>query len=276
MAPLGIRCANSLRQISKNTTGFRAAFSTSRTRQAGGSIEDLSKDNSLPKSTQSTSPATANRFPATTAPAVSQENRRSDQPLQSTPEASFNPIELPGARRRSPPGDSPAKPRPNSSRAFNLANLVGKTQSQQARKQHMEKAVSQEDVGKAKLAQDLTKNITRRFREGDVYAPHDLHWVEMTKFKRMGKPAHDAFDELDLKPLDNYRNFSMISEYMTPMGRIKHSKDTGLRPVNQRRIARTIRRTIGLGIMPSVHIHPELLAKMMRRAQARMARDRGQ
>jgi len=48
---------------------------------------------------------------------------------------------------------------------------------------------------------------------------------------------------------------------MTPMGRIKHGNETGLRPVNQRRIARAIRRSIGLGLMPSVHRHPEQLYK---------------
>ena len=58
----------------------------------------------------------------------------------------------------------------------------------------------------------------------------------------------------------------MVSEYMTPMGRIKHNKDTGLRPVNQRRIARTIRRAIGMGITPSVHRHPEILMKIQARA----------
>jgi len=46
---------------------------------------------------------------------------------------------------------------------------------------------------------------------------------------------------------------------MTPMGRIMHSKDTGLRPVNQRRMAKAIRRAIGTGIHPSVHRHPEIL-----------------
>jgi len=50
-----------------------------------------------------------------------------------------------------------------------------------------------------------------------------------------------------------------MSEYMTPMGRIKHSNETGLRPVNQRRIAKAIRRSIGTGMMPSVHRHPEIL-----------------
>lgn len=51
-----------------------------------------------------------------------------------------------------------------------------------------------------------------------------------------------------------------MSEYMTTMGRIKHRNETGLRPVNQRRIAKAIRRAIGLGLMPSVHRHPEILA----------------
>ena len=46
---------------------------------------------------------------------------------------------------------------------------------------------------------------------------------------------------------------------MTPYGRIKSSDYTGLRPVNQRKVAKTIRRAIGLGIHPSVHYHPELI-----------------
>lgn len=56
----------------------------------------------------------------------------------------------------------------------------------------------------------------------------------------------------------------MMSEYMTPMGRIKHSRETGLRPRNQRKIAKAIRRAIGIGMMPSVHRHPEILKREMR------------
>jgi small subunit ribosomal protein S18 len=108
----------------------------------------------------------------------------------------------------------------------------------------------------------------------------------MAKWKKRGRPVHDAFDVLDFNPKDSYRvrflsspecgrgrrwlmdlsqNFSIMSEYMTPMGRIKHSKETGLRPVNQRRIARAIRRSIGMGLMPSVYEHPELLHKRIQR-----------
>jgi small subunit ribosomal protein S18 len=55
------------------------------------------------------------------------------------------------------------------------------------------------------------------------------------------------------------QNFSMISEYMTPFGQIKHSDNTSLRPRNQRKMAKAIRRVIGMGIHPSVHRHPEIL-----------------
>lgn len=51
----------------------------------------------------------------------------------------------------------------------------------------------------------------------------------------------------------------MMSEYMTSMGRIRHRKDTGLRAVNQRKIAKAIRRAVGMGLVPSVHQHPEVL-----------------
>ena len=46
---------------------------------------------------------------------------------------------------------------------------------------------------------------------------------------------------------------------MTPGGQIQHSNLTQLRPVNQRKVAKAIRRAIGLGLMPSVHRHPEIL-----------------
>lgn len=60
------------------------------------------------------------------------------------------------------------------------------------------------------------------------------------------------------------QNYSVMSEYMSPLGRIKHRNQTGLRPVNQRKIAKAIRRAMGLGLMPSVHRHPEILASEMK------------
>ena len=52
-----------------------------------------------------------------------------------------------------------------------------------------------------------------------------------------------------------------MSEFVTTMGRIKHSRETALRPVNQRRMAKAVRRAVGMGFLPSVHVHPEMLQR---------------
>ena len=126
----------------------------------------------------------------------------------------------------------------------------------------------------------LERFQTREWAPGDIYSPHDLSPSEMKKWSKRWSPSNDAFDALNIKPLEHYKvqttgmfceglincltisaqNFSIMSEYMTPMGRIKHRSATGLRPVNQRKIAKAIRRAIGVGLMPSVHQHPEIIA----------------
>ncbi|KAI6791582.1 hypothetical protein KC332_g14689 [Hortaea werneckii] len=112
---------------------------------------------------------------------------------------------------------------------------------------------------------DCETMMTRRWRVGDVYAPHDLTGVEMAKWKKLRRKPRprsgdvDVMDQLNMNPLDHYKNVSIMSEYVTDMGRIRHSNDTGLRPVNQRKMAKAIRRSIGVGLMPSVYRHPELL-----------------
>ena len=56
-----------------------------------------------------------------------------------------------------------------------------------------------------------------------------------------------------------WQNFSVLAEFTTETGKIKHPSLTGLRSVNQRKIAKAIRRAIGIGLIPSVHKHPMLL-----------------
>jgi len=70
--------------------------------------------------------------------------------------------------------------------------------------------------------------------------------------------------------LGKKQNFSVVSDFMTNFGRIKHSRDTGLRPVNQRKMAKTIRRAIGLGIHPSVYRHPMILLKETQNQKGRL------
>lgn len=61
--------------------------------------------------------------------------------------------------------------------------------------------------------------------------------------------------------LTELQNYALLSEFTSTMGRIKHPRETGLRPVNQRKIAKAIRRAVGMGFMPSVHVHPEMLRR---------------
>ncbi|MCJ1270684.1 hypothetical protein MMC22_010581 [Lobaria immixta] len=111
----------------------------------------------------------------------------------------------------------------------------------------------------AKRADGLQRLRTSNWKRGDVYAPHDLGPVEMGKRLNIRMPNQDAFDVLGINPLHEYKNPSIMWEYMAPMGNIKHRKQTRLRPVNQRRISKAIRRAIGMGLIPSVHPHPEML-----------------
>ncbi|KAK5114529.1 hypothetical protein LTR62_002464 [Meristemomyces frigidus] len=126
------------------------------------------------------------------------------------------------------------------------------------------------ELDRTTARKDLEQQIPRRFRAGEVYAPHDLSGVEMSKWKKLRRkarvPSHgrDVLDQLGLDPRKEYKNFSMMAEYVSDMGRIKHRSETGLRPVNQRRVAKAVRRAIGSGVlMPSVYKHPELLKHAM-------------
>ena len=138
------------------------------------------------------------------------------------------------------------------------------------------------DVEAAEKPKEMEKHQTRRWKTGDIYSPHDLSPAEMRKWKKRQRPQIDVFDTLAINPLHEYKvnspaqipmlrlgskltflfyfqNFSIMAEYMSETGRILHSNNTGLRPVNQRRIAKAIRRAIGIGLVPSVHKHPQLL-----------------
>jgi small subunit ribosomal protein S18 len=61
----------------------------------------------------------------------------------------------------------------------------------------------------------------------------------------------------------------MIADFSTNYGSIMHSKQTGLRRVNQRKVSKAIRRAIGMGLAPSVHRHPEILKREYERRRGR-------
>lgn len=51
----------------------------------------------------------------------------------------------------------------------------------------------------------MEKFMTRDFKAGDIYAPHDLSPAEMRKWRVRKSPATDAFDALHLNPLELYK-----------------------------------------------------------------------
>ncbi|RSL87923.1 hypothetical protein CEP51_001962 [Fusarium floridanum] len=122
-----------------------------------------------------------------------------------------------------------------------------------------EKAAQMEFLRNQKISGDFLRQMPRRWEAGDVYSPHDLSPVEMQKWRKRSVRNVDVVDALGISPLDMYKNFSLIEHFTSPSGMINHSNLTRLRPVNQRKVAKMVRRVQGMGIYPSVHAHPEML-----------------
>jgi len=76
---------------------------------------------------------------------------------------------------------------------------------------------SADDLEEAKLSSNLGRMLTRRFKAGDVYAPHDLSGTEMLKWKQRKMPEHDVFDVLNFNPLDHYRVCLLVLPGMPPL-----------------------------------------------------------
>ena len=70
-----------------------------------------------------------------------------------------------------------------------------------------------ETLQKDGQARDLEKLQTRKWKQGDVYAPHDLTPAEMYKWKTRGRPTMDAFDALAINPLNEYKVSVFLSPY---------------------------------------------------------------
>lgn len=63
-----------------------------------------------------------------------------------------------------------------------------------------------------------------------------------------------------------------MAGFVHDLGKIKHSSATGFRAVNQRRMAKAVKRAVGCGLLPRSYKHPELLKR--ERAWRQMLEDR--
>lgn len=57
----------------------------------------------------------------------------------------------------------------------------------------------------ARKSRSIEQTVRRQWRTGDVYAPHDLSSEEHGKYQKGRTPRADAFDVLNLNPLDEYK-----------------------------------------------------------------------
>ncbi|KAF4630429.1 hypothetical protein G7Y89_g7714 [Cudoniella acicularis] len=191
MAPPRIQCVNSLRTVSRQAPGLRAAFSTSQIIRA----ED---DSEPPK-------------------------RSSPNDFLSSLSSPVQPASIPRAPRferssLSSPSPSPI-PRNNSTGAGRAAAIIDRSFADRKRAARENPSssppgspapggygsVTAADLEQHKKTVGLGRQLTRKFKAGDVYAPHDLSSIEMEKYRKRQRPHLDCFDVLGLNPLDHYR-----------------------------------------------------------------------
>lgn len=67
-------------------------------------------------------------------------------------------------------------------------------------------------------ALDMEKFQTRRWKDGDIYSPHDLSHEEMEKWKKPKRVTVDAFDTLGINPLHEYKVSQSIDCRQIVMG----------------------------------------------------------
>ncbi|KAF3353595.1 hypothetical protein VdG1_08262 [Verticillium dahliae VDG1] len=164
-------------------------------------------------------------LPAVTAPSAFL--RRLARPLSTTPALSQS---KPNSASDILTLDERPAPGNNAER---VQNLVRGGKFAQSEAQLARKRFELQQLRERKTSDDYMKQMPRKWKTGDVYAPHDMNPHQLARWKKKTAPKRDVTDLLSLNPLDMYKNFSMISE------------------------------VIGMGIHPSVHFHPEIIMKRL-------------
>jgi small subunit ribosomal protein S18 len=78
-----------------------------------------------------------------------------------------------------------------------------------------------EELTATAVSQNYLRQMPRRWKVGDVYAPRDLSAYEMRKWRNASPMKKDQLDMLGMNPLDNYRvrlSFSPRFSLRLPVG----------------------------------------------------------
>ena len=89
--------------------------------------------------------------------------------------------------------------------AKRMAKEIGKARRQSPQERIENRRKTMESLDKAGRARDLEALQVRRWKAGDVYAPHDLSPVEMQKWRQRHRSNTDVFDALAINPLHEYK-----------------------------------------------------------------------
>ncbi|CAO0798045.1 unnamed protein product [Mucor circinelloides] len=109
---------------------------------------------------------------------------------------------------------------------------------------------------KARPISEAVQRYQKVHHEGDIYHPEDLNDTRYRESlrQRRGKPtppAEDPFEVLGLDPLHEYKNFRLLTHFVSDMGKILPREQTGVSAKNQRKLAKAIKRARAMGLMSS-------------------------
>lgn len=196
-----MQCVNTARRIFERPLEIRASFSTSAISRAGMCLLN-------PKYKTYLSPCDTDGPSHTTAAGGLLASLDEREPSRSKSSSAGH---YPQSIRQPARPDAHTPTRTSNQRIGNLVSASLARRARQAqnqlggRKPGQPSLNTMQELENAKKASDLSRQITRRWRAGDVYAPHDLSAQEMDKWRKRSEPKHDIFDVLDFKPLENYK-----------------------------------------------------------------------
>ncbi|KAL0078838.1 ribosomal protein S18 [Phycomyces blakesleeanus] len=107
---------------------------------------------------------------------------------------------------------------------------------------------------KSRPVVEAVQRYQKIHRVGDTYHPEDLNDTRYQESLRQRRgrpvtPAVDPFDALGLDPLHEYKNFRLLSHFVSDMGKILPRTQTGVSAKNQRKLAHAVKRARAMGLM---------------------------
>lgn len=109
------------------------------------------------------------------------------------------------SRRVPPPRSKDDTSSPSGSRSTEAAKRILSRYRQMGRADSASRHSTQDQLREQKVANDYLREMPRRWKIGDVYAPHDLSFAEMQKTRRRRMRQADVIDVLGIRPQDMYK-----------------------------------------------------------------------